>query len=292
MVRVFLKAMKRAIFNEVVEWIESRLTINPSVDDIACGVGYSRRFVYNLFHEHTGLPVGKYIRMRRMTLAAGKLKLTQQSISSIACLLHFDSHQTFSREFKKTFGLSPGAYRDSTCWDMSLLYQKVAPQGDGVPAPYLCFLEEQSFAGYGFNYTLSLTDDIATRKEVTRRKIAGGATGADRDIYILSACSPAAHNIYKTAINGFIGTPFNSRAASFREIRVAKRGLYLGLEFSGSWEDFIFLSNHVYLKYLPELGLYRREGYDIERFVPQENIALGNDRPIYTLHYYVPVGYI
>lgn len=33
-------------------------------------------------------------------------------------------------------------------------------------------------------------------------------------------------------------------------------------------------------------------GYDIERFVPQENIALGNVRPIYTLHYYVPVGYI
>lgn len=103
---------------------------------------------------------------------------------------------------------------------------------------------------------------------------------------------PAAHNIYKTAINAFIGTPFNSRAASFREVRVAKRGLYLGLEFSGSWEDFILLSNHVYLKYLPELGLYRREGYDIERFVPQENIPLGNDRPIYTLHYYVPVGYI
>ncbi|AHW89298.1 transcriptional activator RamA [Klebsiella michiganensis HKOPL1] len=107
LVRVFLKVMKRAIFNEVVEWIESRLTINPAVDDIACGVGYSRRFVYNLFHEHAGLPVGKYIRMRRMTLAAGKLKLTQQSISSIACLLHFDSHQTFSREFKKPLALVP-----------------------------------------------------------------------------------------------------------------------------------------------------------------------------------------
>ena len=71
--------MKRAIFNEVVEWIESRLTINPSVDDIACGVGYSRRFVYNLFHEHAGLPVGKYIRMRRMTLAAGKLRKVRTS---------------------------------------------------------------------------------------------------------------------------------------------------------------------------------------------------------------------
>lgn len=187
--------MKRAIFNEVVEWIESRLTINPAVDDIACGVGYSRRFVYNLFHEHAGLPVGKYIRMRRMTLAAGKLKLTQQSISSIACLLHFDSHQTFSREFKKTFGLSPGAYRDSTCWDMSLLYQKVAPQGGGVPAPYLCFLEGQSFAGYGFNYTLSLTDDIATRKEVTRRKLPA-ARQAQTAISTFSLHVPPLRTIY------------------------------------------------------------------------------------------------
>lgn len=284
--------MKRMIFNEVVEWVESRLAINPSVDDIACGVGYSRRFVYNLFREHAGLPVGKYIRMRRMTLAAGKLKLTQQSISSIACLLHFDSHQTFSREFKKTFGLCPREYRDSPCWDMSLLHQKVALQGGSLSLPYLCFLEEQSFVGYGFNYTLSLTDDIATRKEATRRKIVGGTTSADRDIYILSECSPAARNIYKTAINGFIGTPFNSRTAAFREVRVAKRGLYLGLEFSGSWDDFILLSNRVYLQYLPELGLYRRKGYDIERFIPHKNVGSGSERTIYTLHYFVPVGYI
>ena len=83
-------AMKENVFNEIVEWIESRLTINPSVEDIARGVGYSRRSVYNIFHEYAGLPVGKYIRMRRMTLAAGKLRLTNQPISSIACSLHFD----------------------------------------------------------------------------------------------------------------------------------------------------------------------------------------------------------
>lgn len=147
--------MKENVFNEIVEWIESRLTINPSVEDIARGVGYSRRSVYNIFHEYAGLPVGKYIRMRRMTLAAGKLRLTHQPISSIACSLHFDSHQTFSREFKKPLVAAPASIdiqhtgicrRSIRRWDRratDCLYH------------WLCFLEEQTFSGYGFTYTLS-----------------------------------------------------------------------------------------------------------------------------------------
>lgn len=285
-------AMKENVFNEIVEWIESRLTINPSVEDIARGVGYSRRSVYNIFHEYAGLPVGKYIRMRRMTLAAGKLRLTHQPISSIACSLHFDSHQTFSREFKKAFGRCPSQYRHSAYWDMSALYQKVGPQGDRLPVPWLCFLEEQTFSGYGFTYTLSLAEGICARKNVTRRKIAAEMPGGERDIYILSEFSPAADNLYKVTIGSFIGAPVSSRELPFREIRVAKRGLYLGMEFSGSWEDYVLLSNNVYMKHLPELGLYRREGYDIERFVQPQNVTSGNDLPYYTIQYFVPVAYL
>ncbi len=284
--------MRNSAFNEIVEWIEAHLAINPSVADIASGVGCSRRTVYNVFYEYAGIPVGKYIRMRRMTYAAGRLKLTRQSISSIACQLHFDSPQTFSREFKKNFGRCPGEYRHSTYWDLSLLHQKVTSHDCRFPEPYLCLLEEQIFAGYGFNYTLSLSDDIASRKNITRRKITTSMFGDDRDIFILSDFFPAANNAYKTMINAFIGTPLNLRNDACREIRIAKRGWYLGLDFSGSWEEFTLLSNHVYMKYLPELGLYRRQGYDIERFVPLKRAGIENTRSIYTIQYFVPVAYI
>lgn len=99
--------MKRAIFNEVVEWIESRLTINPAVDDIACGVGYSRRFVYNLFHEHAGLPVGKYIRMRRMTLAAGKLKRLSNQFHRLPVYCTLILIKPFPVSLKKPLALVP-----------------------------------------------------------------------------------------------------------------------------------------------------------------------------------------
>ncbi|MGS4606339.1 hypothetical protein ACKUT0_20945 [Klebsiella oxytoca] len=46
------------------------------------------------------------------------------------------------------------------------------------------------------------------------------------------------------------------------------------------------------MKHLPELGLYRREGYDIERFVQPQNVTSGNDRPYYTIQYFVPVAYL
>lgn len=284
--------MKQKVFNEVVEWVEAHLATNPSIDDVARAVGYSRRYVYNIFYEFAGLPVGKYIRMRRMTLAAGKLKLTQQPISSIACQLHFDSHQTFSREFKKVFGRCPGQYRDSTFWDMSVLQQKAPLQHFEFPVPYLCVLKEQTFIGYGFNYTLSLSDDIPSRKNVTRAKITAGMISEEHDIYVLSDFSPAENNIYKMMVNGFIGMPESSSNNFCQSKRVTKSGLYLALEFSGTWEDFTLLSNNVYMKHIPALGLYRREGYDIEHFVSYKNADVGDASPVYNVRYFVPVNYI
>ncbi|WP_434659126.1 helix-turn-helix domain-containing protein [Klebsiella sp. MISC125] len=284
--------MRNVIFNNMVEWIEARLAINPSVDDIAHGIGCSRRSVYNVFQEYGGLPVGKYIRMRRMTLAAGKLKLTRQSISSIAYLLNYDSHQTFSREFKKTFGLQPREYRASKFWDMTLLFQRIVSERGGLTTPYLCILEEQTFTGYGFNYLLCPTSDISSRKEITRRKVAGRVSCGEENLYILSDFSPSMDNDFKIRVNGFIGAPLTQRNTLFRDVKVVKGGLYLRFDFNGSWSDFTFLSNNVYMKFLPELGLYRREGYDIEHFISQKGALFENEWPVYTLQYYVPVEYI
>ena len=55
--------------------------------------------------------LGRYIRERKLLLAARDLRDTDQRVYDI-CLKHgFDSQQTFTRVFTRTFNQPPGAYR-------------------------------------------------------------------------------------------------------------------------------------------------------------------------------------
>ena len=99
--------MKQMLYLKMLAWLEDNIYCNPAIDDLALYMGYSRRFVYDVFYQYGQLPIGQYIRLRRLTIAAVSLRLTRQPIAAIAWQLSYDSPQTFSREFKKRFSLSP-----------------------------------------------------------------------------------------------------------------------------------------------------------------------------------------
>lgn len=46
-----------------------------------------------------------------------------------------------------------------------------------------------------------------------------------------------------------------------------RSGLYVGVEFYGSWSRYARLSSDLYMELLPSLGVSRRDGYDIECFI-------------------------
>ena len=55
--------------------------------------------------------LGRYIRERKLLLAARDLRDTDQRVYDICLKYGFDSQQTFTRVFTRTFNLPPGAYR-------------------------------------------------------------------------------------------------------------------------------------------------------------------------------------
>ena len=55
--------------------------------------------------------MGSYIRKRRIAQAAEELLSGARNILDIALDYRFQSHEAFSRSFKKACGLTPGGYR-------------------------------------------------------------------------------------------------------------------------------------------------------------------------------------
>ncbi|MDW9205222.1 helix-turn-helix domain-containing protein [Escherichia coli] len=95
--------IKQLTIKAILEYIEEHIGVKPiDIETIVCFSGYSRRYLQTLFKSCMGVPIGRYIQLRRVSRAAVLLRLTSLPLVSIAGKLCYDSQQTFSREFKKT----------------------------------------------------------------------------------------------------------------------------------------------------------------------------------------------
>lgn len=106
------------LIQQLVAIIEENLNSSLPVKILAERSGYSERWLYNLFHEKTGISVAQYIRRRKLTLSALLLRHTSIRITDISLMYNFSSPQTFSRSFSQQFKISPILYRRAGAWDM------------------------------------------------------------------------------------------------------------------------------------------------------------------------------
>lgn len=95
----------------LVDWIEDNLDQPLRIDDVARHSGYSKWHLQRLFMQYQGEALGSYIRNRKMRLAAADLRNTDDKVFDICLKYGFDSQQTFTRVFTKTYNQPPGAYR-------------------------------------------------------------------------------------------------------------------------------------------------------------------------------------
>jgi AraC-like DNA-binding protein len=84
-----------------------------TVDSLARQVAMSRSAFANRFAELVGEPPIRYLLGWRMRLALSALQDEDVTVSRLAQRLGYDSEAAFSRAFKRTMGVSPGAARRS-----------------------------------------------------------------------------------------------------------------------------------------------------------------------------------
>jgi len=94
-----------------IDFIESNLQENVTVSDMADVAGYSLYHFCRLFNQITHHTPYDYLMRRRIAEAAQELKQTNRKVVDIAYAYQFNSHEAFSRAFKRVVEVQPSELR-------------------------------------------------------------------------------------------------------------------------------------------------------------------------------------
>lgn len=96
---------------EIVNFIDSNLHKIKDLSQIADILGYSYPHLSRIFSNETGFSIQEYYNKKRFDKAIDWLKNTELSVTEIAENLQYQSIHSFSKAFRKKFGISPTEYQ-------------------------------------------------------------------------------------------------------------------------------------------------------------------------------------
>jgi AraC family transcriptional regulator len=99
-----------ACIQKSIDYIEDNLKSGITLNECARTAGFSVYHYYRVFEAYLGIPVMEYARKRRLAWALTDLQKGLRIID-VAMDYGFGSERSFSRAFKKEYGISPGKYR-------------------------------------------------------------------------------------------------------------------------------------------------------------------------------------
>jgi AraC-like DNA-binding protein len=102
----------------VLSYIEDHLDAALRVPDLAGRAGLSAFQFDRRIRSVFGLSAGQYLTRARIELACDRLRQTDAAISIVAQECGYADQAAFTRQFHKSVGLSPRAYRGAVTGDV------------------------------------------------------------------------------------------------------------------------------------------------------------------------------
>lgn len=123
---------QKDVVKKTLDYIEKNLENEIDLDTIAKNVGYSKFYLNRIFAKNTGITIYKYLRNRRLTIAAEKLVKSDKPIMQISYEAGYDTQQSFTFAFKQMYLYSPQIYRDMGVF---------IPKQDRISMSYSCVIK-------------------------------------------------------------------------------------------------------------------------------------------------------
>ncbi|MFW6094274.1 MAG: GlxA family transcriptional regulator [Pseudomonadota bacterium] len=100
-----------AVVLDAQNWLEAHLAVDKPVETVIRRSGIPRRTFNRRFLRATGLTAIGYVQRLRIEAAKRRLEQNGEPIDHIAHSVGYDDPASFRRLFKRTTGITPGAYR-------------------------------------------------------------------------------------------------------------------------------------------------------------------------------------
>lgn len=112
-----------AIIQDLIDWIDNHLDSRLDIDTVARRAGYSKWHLQRIFKEHTGQPLGEYIRAQKLQKSIERLAHSNEPILNVAIALGFELPAVLQPQLQAP--VRPGArrlapeYQPLCCADIS-----------------------------------------------------------------------------------------------------------------------------------------------------------------------------
>lgn len=93
--------------NYIYDHLHERLTLK----ELSSQIGISESYLSKTFKKEMGVPIGKYILIKKVEAARNMIDYSNRSLAEISNVLGFTSQSHFSAVFKQFEGVTPGQYK-------------------------------------------------------------------------------------------------------------------------------------------------------------------------------------
>lgn len=285
--------MKNDFIYDLAEWIESQLASDLSVNIVAARSGYSKWYLQRAYHILTGITLGRYIRLRKLSAAAAELQITKTPILDISLKYGFTTQQAFTRSFKSYFHQTPAKYRTNNEWDCSQLYPPFQRIMHPVPEPDIISLPEQIFLGIEKSFPCAFEElskfNIDVRMNFFNRFLRD-CQALPSYVYGISHFEPDMAVNSSIVIKYFTAIDYHDLCTVNNKVKkiIIPEGHYAQFNYSGTKAGFQQFIMDINRYHLPRLDIIRRKGYDIERYFITEPKKRSLHSSFVTCSYLVP----
>ncbi len=245
----------------VAAYIEAHLELSLSVGHLSEVSGVSKYHFHREFSAWFGIPVSRYISLLRLKRASYQLAFRDTSVLDIALEAGYESHEAFSRAFRRALGQSPSAFRRQPDW---LRWSELFSRREIVPQHNLFYKVDvvrfqQSKVVYLEHHGSIEELSKALRRFITWRRQSGLGPGRS-DTFNIFPAPPEDSSADSFCLQLAAGTrqSFDVLPEGFKQGLISG-GRYAKLSYQGSEANIEPAFNYLYRTWLPSSGQTLRD---------------------------------